>query len=447
MRAAYWAAYQAELDRLDARQCKTGYACGSTCISLAKDCKKNPKAATGRERLRRISELASGSLAEGRGLARLRQGEAANKLQELQNQRSQRAQELIGQRQPGRQPSAVEPIKLIDMAEVKGLNDFLARGDNFIESVAPGYRKRLDALRQLEHDLYGTGASVTMPKEELAAHQRREAELNKQLREDSQKLLEAAMRTSLSDAEIDAAFDRLKFSHGYELEPSQEWKDNARKSEQAAFRDYMKLFNGRGIEDLEEIQVAPVRAHRNPSVLTTSNNYKTTIHELAHGIEFEDAKLGELAFGFAYQKADNYTQLRKHAKGVPVRYGINKDGTYAYRGSDKDQPRGSKPVARLNQLVPGSGYVDDEVAFKDEYIHPYVGKFYDGRVVGSDGKLYRRGRLPAGGITVKREVPYVTEVITMGAEQFSTPLKLREFASSDYDHFRFMMALTQVAPK
>lgn len=108
MRAAYWGAYQAELERLDARQCKTGYACGSACISLAKDCRKEPRAATGRERLRRISELASGNLAEGRGLARLRQGEAAGKLQELQNQRSQRAQELIGQRQQ-RKPVATEP--------------------------------------------------------------------------------------------------------------------------------------------------------------------------------------------------------------------------------------------------------------------------------------------------------------------------------------------------
>lgn len=125
MRAAYWAAYQEELERLDARQCKTGYGCGSSCISLAKDCQKTPKAATGKERLRRISQLAGGEIGEGKGLGRLRQTEAAAKLEELQGERqslakAKRAVREIRQRksreavqpitqepkQPGRQPIA-----------------------------------------------------------------------------------------------------------------------------------------------------------------------------------------------------------------------------------------------------------------------------------------------------------------------------------------------------
>lgn len=108
MRAAYWAAYQAELERLDARQCKTGYGCGSSCISLAKDCQKTPKAATGKERLRRISQLAGGEIGEGKGLARLRQTEAAAKLEELQGKRSERAKELAGQRQQRQPKSDIE---------------------------------------------------------------------------------------------------------------------------------------------------------------------------------------------------------------------------------------------------------------------------------------------------------------------------------------------------
>lgn len=109
MRAAYWAAYQAELDRLDARQCKTGYGCGSSCISLAKDCQKTPKAATGKERLRRISQLAGGEIGEGKGLGRLRQTEAAAKLEQLQGKRSERAKELIAQR-PQRKPQEAEVL-------------------------------------------------------------------------------------------------------------------------------------------------------------------------------------------------------------------------------------------------------------------------------------------------------------------------------------------------
>lgn len=60
MRAAYWAAYQAELERLDARRCSKGYECGNSCIPLAKECRKTPAASYGKERLRRISALSKG---------------------------------------------------------------------------------------------------------------------------------------------------------------------------------------------------------------------------------------------------------------------------------------------------------------------------------------------------------------------------------------------------
>lgn len=94
----YRRGYAAELERLDARRCRTGYGCGNSCIPLSKECRKEPKAASGRERVNRIRELAAGG-AEGRGLGRLRQSEAGAKLQELEGQRSQRAQELQQQRQ------------------------------------------------------------------------------------------------------------------------------------------------------------------------------------------------------------------------------------------------------------------------------------------------------------------------------------------------------------
>lgn len=58
---------QARLDvlaaRLDAlkRRCSTGYSCGSACISPAKECRsEGGKASTGKERLRRLQQLAQG---------------------------------------------------------------------------------------------------------------------------------------------------------------------------------------------------------------------------------------------------------------------------------------------------------------------------------------------------------------------------------------------------
>lgn len=108
-RSIYQTAYDEEMARLDERRCKIGYACGNSCIPTANDCRKNPKAATGKERLRRVQELASGSGTEGRGLGRLRQSEAAAKLEELQGRRSEQAKNLANQRQQPKQP-ARQPV-------------------------------------------------------------------------------------------------------------------------------------------------------------------------------------------------------------------------------------------------------------------------------------------------------------------------------------------------
>jgi hypothetical protein len=98
---AYFGALYLQLlaGRLDAKACSTGYSCGEACIPLAKHCRKSPTAAVGKERLSKIRELAAGDRPEAKGLGRLRQSEAAAKVAELQQQRSQRAQELLQGRQ------------------------------------------------------------------------------------------------------------------------------------------------------------------------------------------------------------------------------------------------------------------------------------------------------------------------------------------------------------
>jgi len=45
-------------DRIDAirRKCTTGYGCGSTCISLRKECRTSPRSAIGKQRMKRLDE-------------------------------------------------------------------------------------------------------------------------------------------------------------------------------------------------------------------------------------------------------------------------------------------------------------------------------------------------------------------------------------------------------
>ena len=82
--------------RIDAlkRKCVTGYGCGSACISPAKECRsEGGKASTGKERLRRLQQLAQGAAA-GRGIGQLRGEAAAAKAQQIQQARNQQAQQL-----------------------------------------------------------------------------------------------------------------------------------------------------------------------------------------------------------------------------------------------------------------------------------------------------------------------------------------------------------------
>lgn len=50
---------EARIDALKAK-CSTGYGCGSTCISLQKECRIRPGSAIGKERLKRLIQLAAG---------------------------------------------------------------------------------------------------------------------------------------------------------------------------------------------------------------------------------------------------------------------------------------------------------------------------------------------------------------------------------------------------
>jgi len=109
----------AELEaRIDAarKRCQTGYGCGSTCISLQKECRSKPGSSISKERLKRIQRLARGEVAP-RGLGVPGQTAAAAMAASVQGQRSQRAVELQAKRQArARQPA---PVAAITAAEIK----------------------------------------------------------------------------------------------------------------------------------------------------------------------------------------------------------------------------------------------------------------------------------------------------------------------------------------
>jgi hypothetical protein len=64
--------------RLDAlkRKCITGYGCGSSCISLRKECRTTPRSAIGKERMKRLLKLAAGGASSQRDISPVRHKEA-----------------------------------------------------------------------------------------------------------------------------------------------------------------------------------------------------------------------------------------------------------------------------------------------------------------------------------------------------------------------------------
>ena len=90
-------------ERLDAakRKCKTGYGCGRTCISVQKECRTEGGAASSKERIARLEQLARGELKQ-KGIGLLKPGDAAAKAEQLRTVRSSKAAALVAERQAKR---------------------------------------------------------------------------------------------------------------------------------------------------------------------------------------------------------------------------------------------------------------------------------------------------------------------------------------------------------
>jgi hypothetical protein len=86
--------------RIDAlkRKCSTGYGCGSSCISLRKECRSVPGSGMGKERLKKLMALAAGGSSTQKGIAPVKAKEAGELAEGISGRREQRANQLRGAR-------------------------------------------------------------------------------------------------------------------------------------------------------------------------------------------------------------------------------------------------------------------------------------------------------------------------------------------------------------
>lgn len=155
------------------------------------------------------------------------------------------------------------------------------------------------------------------------------------------------------------------------------------KSAREALADFYELTGGRGSTSLTTLKYDDPRAYANRAgVVNIGDGSRATLyHEFGHHAEYVSPQLLESAIAWRNGKAT------------------------------------SKTPEKLSKLT-GLNYDDDEVAMKDKFVDPYVGKVYDG---------YFGER--------------ATEVVSMGLERFNSPQAMKEFRDKDPDHFNFILGV------
>lgn len=113
---------------------------------------------------------------------------------------------------------------------------------------------------------------------------------------------------------------------------------------------------------------------------------RTIVHELGHTLEFDDQRILDAAIAF------------------------------------RDR-RTTGPIRKMSEILPGSGYRDEEVGKEDKFRSVYAGKVY---------------KWSAGGGTNYNQ-EYATEIVSLGVEWlYAEP---EQFAREDPDYFDFMLKL------
>jgi len=158
------------LARADAlkRKCQTGYACGSTCINVKKECRSEGGAAVSKERIKRLEQLAKGEI-KPRGIGTPKPEEAAALAGALRTARTSKAGELRDQRKAAREAkeqaaatkqaattraakATANPRAEADTVESSGDYDFARKSEvqNAGEDIALSARHRRNAFRTIE---------------------------------------------------------------------------------------------------------------------------------------------------------------------------------------------------------------------------------------------------------------------------------------------------------
>ena len=247
------------------------------------------------------------------------------------------------------------------------------RGDQLIKEVAPAInanesiRRRAQTVLKLRTDALVAAKTEAEKEAAKAAYMKAGAILNRsdfKAKKAMDKLFEAMKQTSMTEKEVKAMVDRIDLK---------QWgtKRDLKKQVKSDVSDFVRMFNGKGFTATTNghpwiQEIAPDINGRGYNqggkfLAVRVQNTGNLWHEMMHTVESQRPWMIEAAQEWAANRADDLTTASKFLK---------------LRGMESGTRRG-KPVFRLADIVSGSDYSNQEIAWNDDYLNPYMGKVYD----------------------------------------------------------------------
>ena len=218
--------------------------------------------------------------------------------------------------------------------------------------------------------------------ENSPAFQKRKAKLDKEteaLEKPHKDFMDKLKRNSIiSDDEADQMIAKLEIDKNVKAKHPNIEQD---------LKEYIKLTNGQGFENVAAIENRDddrscTSEYSRKIFLGRYADKESLMHELSHHIEFADSDIGEHSQAF----------IESRATGKPK---------------------------KLKVLDKNGGFDDNEIAYPDKFIDPYV------------GKKYQRDD----------DENIATEVVTTGFERFHSAKDMAELAAKDPQHFAYVLGV------
>lgn len=368
------------------KNCSKGYNCGGSCISTKKKCRV---AVAGEAKT-----FAEHVKQNKKHLAKVQKTATKQHQKTAAKQQSIKTKDKIN---PPKQNTVSDNKKEIPFNHV----DFIQKGQKLLsdkdkailnkhtQQIKPLLEKRDNLEKEAAESLKKTGSvdqSFYLRAEEIRSEIEDIPNRNKAkaVMDKLKKQLESVQ--SVSDQKINEAIERLNIS-AKALEQNPEIKSQ--------LKEYISL-TGFTLDNVKTLDYVTDRAYAQKDTGTVNigkggknriKNKAALFHEISHFYEYQNDSARSAANEWIRDKAKEYT------------------------GSSNIQPK------KLKDITGSPNYQDDELAYEDTFLAPYVGKTYEHK--GRDS----------------------TEVISMGVEHFISPLKMLELYAQDDSHFHLITGL------